>query len=107
MKDIQNPEDTRGVDIQKVGIKYIEMALIIQRKKDKGAYGSFIFVNCLLDRAYRGEGLIHHNNSVLPKHNNTIVLFCQRFFIRFCYLSAFFYYSPIHLCHFRVFPDFK
>ena len=32
MKDIQNLEDTREVDIQKVGIKHIEMPLIIQRK---------------------------------------------------------------------------
>lgn len=32
MKDIQNLEDTRDVDIQKVGIKHIEMPLTIQRK---------------------------------------------------------------------------
>ncbi len=32
MKDIQNLEDTREVDIQKVGIKHIELPLIIQRK---------------------------------------------------------------------------
>lgn len=35
MKDIQNLEDTREVDIQKVGIKYIKIPLIIQRKKIK------------------------------------------------------------------------
>ena len=32
MKDVQNQSDTRGVEIQKVGIKGIEMPLIIQRK---------------------------------------------------------------------------
>ena len=34
MKDIQNLEDTREVDIQKVGIKHLEMPLIIQRKNN-------------------------------------------------------------------------
>lgn len=34
MKDIQNLEDTRDVDIQKVGIKHIEIPLIIQRKNN-------------------------------------------------------------------------
>lgn len=34
MKDIQNLEDTREVDIQKVGIKHIELPLIIQRKNN-------------------------------------------------------------------------
>ena len=34
MKDIQNLEDTRDVDIQKVGIKHIEVPLIIQRKNN-------------------------------------------------------------------------
>ena len=32
MKDVQNLEDTRKVDIQKVGIKHIELPLTIQRK---------------------------------------------------------------------------
>ena len=34
MKDIQSLEDTREVDIQKVGIKHIELPLIIQRKNN-------------------------------------------------------------------------
>ena len=34
LKDIQNKEDKRGIDIQKVGIKNLEMPLIIQRKDD-------------------------------------------------------------------------
>lgn len=34
MKDIQNLEDSREVDIQKVGIKHIEVPLIIQRKNN-------------------------------------------------------------------------
>jgi len=32
LKDIQNLKDTRGVDIQKVGVKDVEIPLIIQRK---------------------------------------------------------------------------
>lgn len=34
MKDVQNQRDTRGVEIQKVGIKGLEMPLVIQRKDD-------------------------------------------------------------------------
>ena len=32
MKDVQNQKDTRGIDIQKVGIKGLELPLTIQRK---------------------------------------------------------------------------
>ena len=32
MKDVQNQADSRGVEIQKVGIKGFEMPLVIQRK---------------------------------------------------------------------------
>ena len=32
MKDVQNTQDNRNVDIQKVGIKHVELPLIIQRK---------------------------------------------------------------------------
>ena len=34
LKDIQNLEDTRGIDIQKVGVKDVEIPLTIQRKND-------------------------------------------------------------------------
>lgn len=34
LKDTQNSKDTRGIDIQKVGIKHVEMPLIIQRKNE-------------------------------------------------------------------------
>ncbi|MBO5737959.1 GTP cyclohydrolase I FolE2 [bacterium] len=42
MKDVQNQQDFRGVDIQKVGIKDFEMPIIIQRKEaeDKVIYAS-------------------------------------------------------------------
>ena len=33
MKDVQNQSDTRGVEIQKVGIKGLELPLVIQRKE--------------------------------------------------------------------------
>ncbi len=35
MKDVQNQEDSRGIDIQKVGIKGLEIPLTIQRKDDE------------------------------------------------------------------------
>mgnify|MGYP003297662419 CR=1 FL=1 len=34
LKDIQNLEDNRGIDIQKVGVKDVEIPLIIQRKNE-------------------------------------------------------------------------
>lgn len=34
LKDTQNLKDTRGVDIQKVGIKHVELPLTIQRKNN-------------------------------------------------------------------------
>lgn len=34
MKDVQNSEDKRGIDIQKVGVKDVELPLIIQRKNN-------------------------------------------------------------------------
>lgn len=34
MKDVQNQADSRGIEIQKVGIKDFEMPLVIQRKDD-------------------------------------------------------------------------
>lgn len=42
MKDVQNQTDSRGVEIQKVGIKDFEMPLVIQRKdaEDKVIYAS-------------------------------------------------------------------
>jgi GTP cyclohydrolase I len=42
MKDVQNQSDSRGIEIQKVGIKGFEMPIIIQRKdnEDKVIYAS-------------------------------------------------------------------
>lgn len=34
LKDTQNSKDTRGIDIQKVGIKHVELPLTIQRKNE-------------------------------------------------------------------------
>ena len=40
MKDVQNSQDNRNVDIQKVGIKHVELPLVVQRKNktDKVVY---------------------------------------------------------------------
>jgi len=35
LKDIQNSKDDRGIDIQSVGVRDVEIPLIIQRKNDK------------------------------------------------------------------------
>ena len=35
MKDVQSQQDTRGIDIQKVGVKGVEFPLTIQRKDDE------------------------------------------------------------------------
>lgn len=55
MKDIQNLEDTRNVDIQKVGIKHIELPLIIQRKNNSNqtVYAK-ARVNVSLPKHYKG-----------------------------------------------------
>ena len=55
MKDVQNTQDTRNVDIQKVGIKNVELPLIIQRKNasDKVVYAT-ARVCVSLPRNYKG-----------------------------------------------------
>ncbi len=55
MKDIQNLKDTRNVDIQKVGIKHLELPLIIQRKnKSNQIVYARARVNVSLPRDYKG-----------------------------------------------------
>ena len=55
MKDVQNTQDTRNVDIQKVGIKHVELPLTIQRKNksDKVVYAT-ARVCVSLPRDYKG-----------------------------------------------------
>lgn len=55
MKDIQNLKDDRNVDIQKVGIKHLELPLIIQRKNNSNQVVSAVAkVNVSLPDAYKG-----------------------------------------------------
>lgn len=55
MKDIQNLKDYREVDIQKVGIKHLELPLIIQRKNSSNqVVCANAKVNVSLPRAYKG-----------------------------------------------------
>ena len=55
MKDIQNLKDTRNVDIQKVGIKHIDVPLIIQRKNNSNQVVSAkARVSVSLPRDYKG-----------------------------------------------------
>ncbi|MFI3300750.1 MAG: GTP cyclohydrolase FolE2 [Candidatus Gastranaerophilales bacterium] len=55
MKDIQNLKDERGVDIQKVGIKNIDLPLIIQRKNNANQVEcANARVNVSLPRHYKG-----------------------------------------------------
>lgn len=55
MKDIQNTQDNRNVDIQKVGIKHVELPLIIERKNktNKAVYAN-ARVCVSLPRNYKG-----------------------------------------------------
>lgn len=55
LKDVQNLKDTRGVDIQKVGIKNVELPLIIQRKNESNQVVSAIAkMNVSLPKHYKG-----------------------------------------------------
>lgn len=55
MKDIQNLKDERNVDIQKVGIKHLELPLIIQRKNNSNqVVCANAKVNVSLPRDYKG-----------------------------------------------------
>ena len=55
MKDVQNSQDNRNVDIQKVGIKHVELPLVVQRKNksDKVVYAK-ARVCVSLPRNYKG-----------------------------------------------------
>ena len=55
MKDVQNTQDNRNVDIQKVGIKHVELPLIIQRKNNSDQIVSAYARVCVsLPRNYKG-----------------------------------------------------
>lgn len=55
LKDTQNLNDTRGVDIQKVGIKDLELPLTIQRKNDSNqVVNANVRANVSLPRHYKG-----------------------------------------------------
>lgn len=55
MKDIQNLKDNRNVDIQKVGIKHLELPLIIQRKNNSNqVVCAKARVNVSLPKDYKG-----------------------------------------------------
>ena len=55
MKDIQNQKDERNIDIQKVGIKHLELPLIIQRKNSSNQIVySKAKVNVSLPKSYKG-----------------------------------------------------
>ena len=55
MKDVQNSQDNRNVEIQKVGIKHVELPLVVQRKNatDKVVYAN-ARVCVSLPRDYKG-----------------------------------------------------
>lgn len=55
LKDTQNSNDTRGIDIQKVGIKHVEMPLIIQRKNESNqVVNARVRANVSLPKHYKG-----------------------------------------------------
>ncbi|MDD3150316.1 MAG: GTP cyclohydrolase FolE2 [Candidatus Gastranaerophilales bacterium] len=55
LKDIQNQKDTRGIEIQKVGVKDVEIPLIIQRKNNTGqTVSAKARINVSLPKDYKG-----------------------------------------------------
>lgn len=55
LKDTQNSKDNRGVDIQKVGIKHVELPLTIQRKNESNqVVNAKVRANVSLPRHYKG-----------------------------------------------------
>ena len=55
MKDVQNTQDNRNIDIQKVGIKHVELPLIIQRKNKSNKVVYATARTCVsLPRDYKG-----------------------------------------------------
>lgn len=55
LKDTQNLQDSRGIDIQKVGIKHLELPLTIQRKNESNqVVNAKARVNVSLPRHYKG-----------------------------------------------------
>ncbi len=55
LKDVQNQDDTRGIDIQKVGINDVDVPLRIQRKSNKTqTVGAKARMSVALPRMYKG-----------------------------------------------------
>lgn len=55
LKDIQNQNDNRGIDIQKVGVNGVEVPLIIQRKNaDNQVVSAVARMSVALPKKYRG-----------------------------------------------------
>lgn len=55
LKDVQNIQDTRGVDIQKVGIKDVAIPLVIQRKDaDNQTVSAKVKMSVSLPKNYKG-----------------------------------------------------
>ncbi len=55
LKDVQNQDDTRGIDIQKVGINDVDVPLTIQRKNNtKQTVGTKVRMSVSLPRKYKG-----------------------------------------------------
>ena len=55
LKDVQNLDDNRGIDIQKVGINNVDVPLRIQRKNNKNqTVGAKVRMSVALPRKYKG-----------------------------------------------------
>ena len=77
MKDVQNQSDSRGVEIQKVGIKDFEIPIVIQRKdaEDKVIYASAT-CGVTLPAHYKGTHMSRFVE-VLNEKNILFNLFCS------------------------------
>lgn len=72
--DTQNSQDTRGIDIQKVGIKHLELPLIIQRKNETNqVVNAKVRVNVSLPRHYKGTHMSRFIEVLSEWKNNNLL----------------------------------
>ena len=74
MKDVQNTEDTRNVDIQKVGIKNLDLPLTVQRKNNSNqVVSASAKVSVSLPRHYKGTHMSRFVEVLSKWHNKNLL----------------------------------
>ena len=74
MKDVQNTQDTRNVDIQKVGIKNLDLPLTVQRKNNSNqVVSASAKVSVSLPRHYKGTHMSRFVEVFSKWHNKNLL----------------------------------